>query len=171
VDNSEFTVQANSAQATSMDTIMDLNCGKYKLLLKNIFYNIDYEKRLASSIDMQFGFHDPTSSYVILEHIELDGSYTQFRFYMNSDSKVLTEYSPSFEEYVDSCGSAFGFLIAQLQTDRLFNVLNSEELNYMHKASYQHMGKPKDMKIFYGVDDVVFGKLQIDRTELQSRIF
>jgi hypothetical protein len=169
VDNSEFTVQANSAQAASMDAIMDFNCGKYKLLLKNIFYNIDYEKRLASSIDMQFGFHDPTSSYVILEHIELDGSYSQFRFYMNSDSKVLTQFSPSFEEYVDSCGSALGFIIAQLQTDTLFSVLNSEEPNYMHKAAYQHMGKPSDMKIFYGVDDVVFSKLQIDRPELHYR--
>jgi hypothetical protein len=168
VSNNEFTIQANSAQAECMDRLTDLNCGKYKLLLKNIFYNIDYEQKFAKSIDLEFGYHDPTSAFVILEHIELDGSSSQFRFFLTSDSKELTQYSPNLEEYVDSCGSVFDFLIQQLSHDTLFNVLNSEEDNFMHKASYQLMGKPKDMKTFYGVDEVVFRKLQIERPYAQS---
>jgi hypothetical protein len=168
VDQNQFTIQANSAQAECMDRLTELNCGKYKLLLKNIFYNVDYEQKFVRSIDLQFGYYDPTSAFVILEHIELDGSSSQFRFFLTSDSKELTQFSPTLEEYVDSCGSVFDFLIQQLSHDTLFNVLNSEEPNFMHKASYQLMGKPKDMKLFYGVDDVVFRKLQIVRPSTQS---
>jgi hypothetical protein len=166
----QFTVQANSAQSESIDKLIRHHCQFYKLVLKNIFYNVDSEKKFAKSIDVQFGFFDPSSSFVLIEHIEVDGTHSQFRFYMNSDSKELTEFSPSFEEYVDSCGSVFNFLINQLRTDTLFNVLNSDENNFMHKASYQHMGKPKDMKLFYGVDDIVFRKLQIERPIVQNRI-
>ncbi len=169
MDKNQFTIQANTAQAECMNKLTDLNCGKYKLLLKNIFYNVDYEQKFARSIDMQFGFYDLKSSYVIIEHIELDGSHSQFRFYMNSDSKILRPYSPTFEKCIDSCGSVFKFLILHLTCDALFNVLNSEEDCYDHKAAYQHMGKPEDMKLFYGVDSVVFDKLQIERPSLQYR--
>jgi hypothetical protein len=170
VSNNEFTIQANSAQAERMNKLIVKHVCKYKLILKNIYYNSVYKHKIASSIDLEFGYHDPSSSFVIIEHIELDGNSSQFRFFLTSDSKELTEYSPKLEEYVDSCGSVFNFLIQQLSHDTLFNVLNSDENNFMHKASYQLMGKPKDMKLFYGVDDIVFRKLQIERPIAQNRI-